>query len=565
MSSNSNSTNTQVFSTQSVKVIDPLTNLQLITSTCLMNQPCTLTATFTKGSDYTIQWTINTNPSVTVFTQNSATYTYTFTTGGSIRVDLVGWNLVTYPNQTTFANVLVIDKLMGINLFAGNSINSASVVGKSADFLFTLQNGGGYTCTLDYGDGSQTVFTDLPNLNNTYISHTYPSLEASYQVKIFCLNTVSNLTFGPFTHYVQYELTNLRLLNTGTGVNKQYYIEVLTDSGSNPYLQQLLLDSVADNGFTFASKAGKSSLRTGETSSKVIIVNVTLSNYVSTVKLNTIYEISSPIVNPSFAISPSGDIDASLNRYTFGLSGTTINFQFDVVSGANIKVEIFTGEELVSSVPTISFQAAGEWAAVKSTYLNNPAYNQYKYSNPGDYTIKIRFSNTFSLFTLNKTISIISSVNGLGLGLLNNPVSFSMAFAVGVAQFVFNGGSSKAGSHSYVTFWPGDGSNSSFGPFILNMDYALNISKTPLVYNYQSEGNYTATFLIQNILGQTANYKINFLVLSGLDGFYIDVLPKTTKPLTPITINAYVMRGTNVKYEWYINGVLNYTANRMGI
>jgi hypothetical protein len=530
----------------------------------MKNKVCSLTASYTKGSDYTLQWTIYTNPPETFVIQNEATLAYTFKEGSQVQIDLTGWNLVTFPNQTATRTVQIIDKLIDLNLYAGNSIQSSSVVSLSADFLFTLQNGGGYTCTIDFGDGLQTIFTDLPNLNNTFISHIYPSIEAIYQVKIFCINSVGNLTKGPFPHYVQYELTNLRLLSSGTVANKQYYIEVLTDTGSNPHSTQLLIDSVQDNGFTFLSKTGKSSLRTGETTSKVIIVNVTLSNYVSTVKLNTIFEVSSVIVNPSFTISPSGDIDASLNRYTYGLSGRTINFQFNADSGANIKVELFTGEELVSNVPTISFLVVGESTMLPS-FNTNPAYNQYTYSNPGDYIIRVRFSNTFGSFTLNKTISIISSVNGLQLGLLSNPVSFSMAFSVGVAQFKFNGGSNKAGSHSYVTFWPGDSSDStSFGPFLLNMDYTLDISKTPLVYNYLSEGNYTATFLIQNILGQTANYKINFLVISGLYGFYIDVLPKIAGPNNAIKIDAYVIRGANVVYEWYVNKILKYTANRTG-
>lgn len=58
------------------------------------------------------------------------------------------------------------------NKYAGN--RSASVVGKSAEFLFTLKSGTRYSCTVDFGDEMGLSFTSSDyDWNNKTLKHTY--------------------------------------------------------------------------------------------------------------------------------------------------------------------------------------------------------------------------------------------------------------------------------------------------------------------------------------------------------------------------------------------------------
>jgi hypothetical protein len=124
---------------------------------------------------------------------------------------------------------------------------------------------------------------------------------------------------------------------------------------------------------------------------------------------------------------------------------------------------------------------------------------------------------------------------------------------IGLAQFVLKCDQNKAGSHATVTYWPGDASNATRGPFVLAMDYDLDVSKVSLAYEYTSTGNYIANFLVSNELG-SKTFQLPLNVIAGLDGFYMGVEPTSAVPSTPIVISAYLIQGTNVNFVWKING-----------
>jgi hypothetical protein len=114
-----------------------------------------------------------------------------------------------------------------------------------------------------------------------------------------------------------------------------------------------------------------------------------------------------------------------------------------------------------------------------------------------------------------------------------------------------------------VTFWTGDATNSSYGPYPLSMDFNANVSKTSLQYTYTSTGTYTAAFLVQNALG-SRTFNLQFQVVMALYGFFITVNPTCVQPNQPVTISAYIQQGVGVTYNWNVNNALQYSAARTG-
>ena len=50
--------------------------------------------------------------------------------------------------------IVVANKIEGLNFHAGVFNTSTSILGSYAQFLFTIKVGMGYTCHIEYGDGS---------------------------------------------------------------------------------------------------------------------------------------------------------------------------------------------------------------------------------------------------------------------------------------------------------------------------------------------------------------------------------------------------------------------------
>ena len=283
-----------------------------------------------------------------------------------------------------------------------------------------------------------------------------------------------------------------------------------------------------------------------------------MSNYVSTVQLNTTFEISSAIKNPTFSLTPTSDPTvlainpALLFTYVFSINSNQLVFNIGMQSGSNVELKIFTGDESNPNVPNIQISTTGEW----NNGVNNVLFGSktYNYLNPGDYNIVVNISNAISYSIFTKSVSFISYVDGLTPSLAQNPVVYKALSGIALAEFVFSyAGLSKAGSHSTVTFWPGDVANSAQGPFPLGMDFSLNKNMIPLTYVYGSTGSYTCAFLVSNLLG-SMQFSVTFLVVNGLDGFYIDVDPKMALPGQVVNINAYMIYGDTVQLAYFQNG-----------
>ena len=293
----------------------------------------------------------------------------------------------------------------------------------------------------------------------------------------------------------------------------------------------------------------------------ILGVYILLKNYVSSVYLNTTFEISSSIVNPTFSLNPTSDPQIPNNlmyTYMYAYNANKITFAIGMQSGSNIKITIYTGDELQDSLtPNIEIATVGDW----NNGINNVIGQMitYNYTRPGDFQIKVNLSNTQGFFLFSQTIRIISKVDNLIPSLRVSPVYFKTYSGIGLAEYMFTcDETSKAGSHSLVTFWPGDSTNATYGPFTLGMDFIADISRVALSYTYISAGNYTSSFLVSNILGSKV-FTLSVNVVISIDMFYIDVVPKYALPNQVVTITAYMLQGNGVSLSFFQN------SNQIGL
>ena len=549
---------------QNVMVYESVRDLMVSTIAgnlvCFKDKDCALMATVSTGKELTYNWTIDGIEFSTAETQ----ITHQFTIVGQTFINLIAYNLLSSQNITVM--ISVTDRLEGLYFKAGNEAKSASALGKQANFLFMLEAGANYECTVNFGNSQLIKFSDeVYNLNNTIISHVY-SEEKTYQVSITCANQVNSLNLQ-FNHQVEQELKGLKLKNNVALVNRQFSIEFTLDSGS-AISQSLLLFNNQEEPITFNLLNGRGLVHQGVAFSTRFPVYIMVKNLVSSLELNATFEISSPIINPKFTVAPPGDISA--NKYTFPQENY---FDISMDSGSNVRIEInadLDGEILLNGINLIDIQTTGEWSTVTNSPSNTYRIS-YNYINPGDFLIKVRLSNFLGNFIITKQISIISKVDGLLPAVAdlnpNNYVLFertSETKGKGIADFVFQSeGDSKAGSHASIIFWPGDLINSTNGPFLFKMDFNRNISTTAIQYTYNETGTYLAKFLVYNDRGSKSfNLQIN--VELGIFGFYIDVLPRSVAPNDPYTVSAYMIQGENVDYTLKVNDVIVENFQRTG-
>lgn len=526
-----------------------IANLTLVTTSgtpnvCFLNVACGFQANVLVGNPTLYDFTLGS----TTNTTNQSLFYYTFTSTGAYSVSVTARNSISFATYTL--SITISSGIGGLSFKAGNMPNSSSIVGQPANFLFIIKVGSNYQCTINYGDGSPiaTISDASAYINNTYVSHTYTS-ENVYSVNITCASP-TNVLNQTFSHYAQYPLLGLALTSTGTLVNTAYSIAFTLTSGSFPNQFLFYIDGVLDTGAMYSNLAGQSSNRAAETTPAVHTVFINMTNEVSTIQLNGTFQVSSPLQNVKFAVLPASGISA----YTY-LYPAYLNLTTSMTSGANVLISISadSGNPTGSTLPnnTVSVQTTGTWV--------DPNVITYFYVNPGAYTLRANISNSLVSYGFTQAVKIMSTVNDLIPNLVtnSNKVVFQ-SFDGGVtgtalAQFVFNYvGNTKSGSDAFVTFWPGDTANSTYGPFALNMDFNANVSRSPLQYTYTALGTYTATFFVTNPLG-SKYYTFPITVVFSLMGFYVDVSPSFTTVGTAVNVNAYLIQGNNVQYQWLVD------------
>ena len=466
----------------------------------------------------------------------------TFISTGVLLAHLTASNLVS--NLTFSFNLTVVDEMSGLYLISATPYTdqSASIVNKLASFLFRLASGNGYTCRLDFGDGSSpTLFNDSSSSpNNTLISHFYAQ-ESTFKLSLTCTNSL-NSALLELDHHVQFELANLRLLSFGAFRLVPYRIQFALDSGSSPRTS-LYVNSRLDRmaGFDPLTKIGSSSWRVGSTSS-VLEVNITALNLVSSLSYSGSFEIGAPISSPSLTLSEN-----FFARFMYDF-GRGVVYSVDMLEGSNVKLEVYFGEGSTKSV-TLFY---GDWSG---------AFNlSYTHSNPGDYRITAVLSNAFGRFELSEQISVVSEVFGLMPRLDKSPVAYTVKGAEASFLFSFYG-DSKAGSHSSVSFWPGDALNASMGPFLLGMDFGRNQSMSQLGFKYSKAGSYFVAFLVENVRGSRA-FGLGFEAREGVSGLNLK-LATSVRTNAVFGVETFLVQGKWATFVWDFNGTLK-TGNCSG-
>lgn len=530
-------------STVNFTIYEPITGLSVlpVNAQCLSGTPCNLTAVTLTGSHITHEW----NLPITNQTTTLKSILHTFTAIGSYEVTVFASNPISNATYTLVINVV---NLVTNPVFFSSSLytfQSASIVGKNAEFLFTVTSGSGYTCRVNYGDGSILNFNDLVvNYNGTVFTHLY-NREGSFSVSIYCENLFSNATYL-VTHYTQYEILNLKVPLNGAFRNVPFSIQFTISSGSSPSFT-MFYNNMQDYGISYDSnsKIGYSSSKSAS-SSGLFDLNITATNLVSRMSLSQKFEIGSIIRDPVFNVLTTGFADLKFHY------GTTLNFKVHMTDGSNVRLQFFFGEESDLQVANTDLTIVGDW---------NAEYpKSYLHVDPGDYRVYVNISNAFGSFVLSHSISVVSTVNDLIPGLLYNPVVYTALGSTAYFKFSY-AGVSKAGSHSSVTFWPGDSYNVSFGPYLIGMDFGLNLTTNSLMYQYETIGTYKAAFLVENMLG-SKNFEVTFQIREGVSGLYINFEP-VVRAATNFEIQTYLVQGQNVIYTWTFDGVVK-TANRIG-
>jgi hypothetical protein len=229
-------------------------------------------------------------------------------------------------------------------------------------------------------------------------------------------------------------------------------------------------------------------------------------------------------------------------------------------SGSNVNISLnFDSLNNPSTLTntTLNILNIGDWLIYTNNVPNKSYLIPYIYSNPGHFTVTANVSNSLSFYTFTQAVVIMTKVDYLIPQLLSksNLVVLDVTTGKSLAQFVFSYfGTTKAGSDAYVTFWPGDSANNTFGPYPLNMDYNANMSRAALQYTYTSKGSYQVSFFVTNPLGSKW-FTLNIQVVEGMSGFYASVSPLNAQVGTNVAISAFLVQGFNVTYNWKCNGV----------
>jgi hypothetical protein len=527
-----------------ILVVEEIVNLSMLvnkssdSSYCMLNEPCILDAVLSNGSHVTYQWRIDKLFNSTSF---DSSLTYTFRQEGFVSVYL---NVSNPLSATSIVQVVyVYGMLSDLAFHSGNRSESASIVGQKAEFKFEL-TGCGYVCDIDFGDSTKLEHLAESNFSfmNFLVSKSYPSEEAVYTMTINCSNPFSqvNLTFN---HYVQYMISNLRLMNRGALYDNSYTIDFVMDySGSSSITIRLFVDNQLDDGTRLVNSSMiQSSLYRAENIHRIRLINIMVSNIVSSVTLNETFEICPPLGDIYTQIIPPGP------DYLFS---EAIIFHVSIPPSPTIvELIISTGEIVIR-----------ENLNVSSLLVKNYTHN---YKNPGDYKIVFIVQNRANMNRNFRTISVKSGVDKLQVQLSQTPVTI-LSNGFGAASFFFSYlNDSKHGSHAQVSMWPGDETNSTNGPFRLNMNYDLNKSRF-FPYNYKTNGTYEALFLVENSVGKAIYGVFVNVIMQEITSFSIDVKPQVATPDAQVVVQAFLTQTSDVLVSFSLDNVFQSSKNRSG-
>jgi hypothetical protein len=84
------------------------------------------------------------------------------------------------------------------------------------------------------------------------------------------------------------------------------------------------------------------------------------------------------------------------------------------------------------------------------------------------------------------------------------------------------------------------------------MDYIERISKTPIFYDYQKQGEYNATINVKNERNNIT-FVLPIQVIATLDGLIVSFEPQNLAPGMTVKMATYITQGKNVTLEWIVD------------
>lgn len=515
--------------------IEPIHNLVIEPNfrSCSVDRLCEFRAKTSTGSDIKYHWTIDSN-----LTNSLSDYmAFKFSKLGFYLIKLEAWNSVSF--QSTQINYTINEGLKEIYFHSGNKEISSSITNESALFLFKIRTVQDYTCTIDFGDSFENFnFTDKEkDLNDDYISHNYLK-SGSYSVTIKCYQGIDSLVLN-LVHVVQDKITGFGLIEKGVDISVAFFkigFKFKTGSDISVILE---IDSVSDSMVTFDKTflVGYSGLVINYGYARILNISIKAYNLVSFVSVSELFEISSSLVNPQLIISPFK------NNNVYEFLPTAIDYIIKVERGTNVRLDFYFGDE-ENSEPSASRLFAGEW-------ISDFVYT-YTHSRPGDYIVRVKVSNAFSNYDFYKRISVISRVDKLAC--FPQPSIVLLKFEKAFVEFrVKSIGNSDPGSRTTVKFWPGDSTNSTYGPFMLGMNNYEN--KIPLSYSYTQLGNFRPILLIENEISKKYFHLNLMVVSSSVDDMYVVLKPQAVMINQPFQVYVHILNAFNVSITWVFDNV----------
>lgn len=540
---------------QQVYVYEKLQNVTVIYgddhSNCFTNVSCNFTLTPYVGYQVAYDWS---STAFENFSTSNNSIQIVFLDPGIHQVNLTAYDSFNQVFLTLFVNVMSYNVFL--SLTAMNTLNSR-VSTRNLSLLFTTSSSN-YSCVLniDY----PIVFNQSIYANNSIINYV-TSRDGFYDIKLNCsypnyVNKYFNLSLN-----IENPIFGLDLLNSTVSLNQPARLAIAVRNGTNPTVK-LWVNGILDLGFTFdvTSRLGfSSSLATLNLGTN----NITLVafNYVSNETLFRIFYGAYPIVNAElncFTTSANSSILVTNPNNAFNF-GNIVGCRLNMSRGSDVRMTIFYGDETSANSTGSLINLTGTWAA--------PYFINHSYAMPGSYNITICLENNVtSSIVIIKNIKLVSSASQLTAFVSPPKVSFDSTQG-GIALFGFSFiGNSFGGSHSMVTYWSGDSVNVTIGPIDLKMNFILNKTDSILSYIYTATGNYTALFLVQNILGESKVYTINVEVVDttiSMGNLKVELVPAATLPFQTIQINVYLINGTVDTYTCFINNVFYQIFSRI--
>ena len=313
--------------------------------------------------------------------------THRYTSVGKYYLNLTASNLVSVA-VIDFCSTTVVNEVKGTTV-----MTRAAVFGKNTTIEFGLLSGSLVDMVLSLGDDSPHVNISGINVRDVFVAfkiHTYKAVGA-YSVSLVAKNPISQHSTSAIA-YVQDEVSGFKMSNISElNKKKSLTINMSITTGTNATYsvkfngQPIIVNLQTEDGHRAAAVIPNDAF------SGACEIEGRVYNLVSSLMHNSSAFIHTPIMGPSMWLS-SGEIVATRTNLTVSIqvsNGTNINATFWNGTGGKTKFRI-------QPALTVVIQSVS-------------------YASPGEYTLRVNFTNAISSAAVQRVLTVISPVSDLAL------------------------------------------------------------------------------------------------------------------------------------------------------